>query len=473
MRIRSPLTDDTIYGRVRSKRENARNGSQGQSTEANGIGRANRAPGRRLTRLIILLVLVLILMREAAKPEVYRNFFGALGAPLVAEPMPIEISQDQLQEMLAAESSNLATEIPEANDNSNSVPPRDSVDKFPRLDALVAELGAEGREMLTNWLAKVRIRERENNNSSDTESNANDNLTPDAELRNRLGSAAAGSGELDPEELNLLWDTPEQVLSSQGQELRKALQAALDLEYMSRVSDATIWSKADADAFYRWLEIGSGGELNQQPSPVYVGFVSLLDQPAVYRGSRVAMRGTAVRAEFLPAAANAFEIKDYWLIWVRPEDGSDRPVMAYTTSIPSELKQLSSSGVDEEGPEVLVDGVFLRRHLYQSQKGSELAPVIVGRVQSLATNNPSLADNLNSKTPSKVGSEVGKLATIAGIVALAFTLIVARYTTKTGRWRRQVRQRGLGNPIDFLNSSEHISGKRIPEDSNNRGVNLE
>lgn len=456
MRIRSNLTDETIYDTVRKRRGTSerthpdplgRSSGNVRSGGNQSSGHRSRSPGRRLMRLVILLVLVLILMREAANPDVYRNFFGALGAPLVAEPIPEEISQAELAELLASERAQ-----PTATDES------DKTGLPAKLDGVVSELGEPGRQRLTAWLAKMRRAGAEAEQGL---------VLPDPEILAMLASAAAGSGELEPSEIAETWRTPAEVDSIRGKRLRRSLQMALDKEYLSRVSDATIWNKSDADAFYRWLEIGSGKQLAEFGPPVFVGFVSLLDQPAVYRGGRVALRGTAVRAESIRAAANPFGIEAYWLIWVRPEDGSARPVMGYAANLPENLRGLTNSGVDADGPQVLLDGVFLRRHLYQSQKGSELAPVIVGRVRALEVERAlpagalggDVGGEMGGGNPRRLSSEFTTLAAVAAVLGIGFTIFIARYTARTGRWRREVRQRGLASPVQFLSSVANVKAE--------------
>lgn len=436
MRIRSNLTDETIYDTVRKRRGSSSrthqhpsgsSGSVSKSGGDDGNGRRSRSASRRLFRLVILLVLVLILMREAANPDVYRNFFGALGAPLVAEPTAETITREELETLLGG--------------------PDAELKELPRLDGLVAELGEDGRRRLTQWLADERR----------AGSRAELAGEPDSELLARLASAAAGSGSVEPSEITKALNFGEQNegrhSSAEGLAMRRALQSALDREYLSRVSDATIWTRDDADAFYRWLEIGNSQELGEWGPPIFVGFVSLLDQPAVYRGARVAMRGTAVRAESIRAADNAFGVEQYWLVWVKPEDGSDRPVMGYAVDLPDDLRMLTQSGVDQQGPEVLLDGVFLRRHLYRSQKGSELAPVLVGRIRSLQTKPEQGTDAVGITGMARTGevqAEFLKLVAVAAVLAIGFTVVVVRYTARNGKWRREIRQRGLSNPVDFL-----------------------
>jgi hypothetical protein len=405
-----------------------------------------------LFRLVILLALVLLLMREAADPQVYRNFFAAVGAPLAAEMAPQQIANPSITSIpspstVPGDGQHVTPDANRTVANSLGETARVTVNRHAEGEkvadfapdnfaAIVAQLGADGVDRLSRYLA-TRRRTPQNDETAST--------APDATLISMLDSASAAT-EMPSADWSSILRGPD------GDAVRGEFQSALDRRYLTAVSDATIWMPQDANAFYRWLEIGTDAAMEGKGPAVNVGFVSLLDQPAVYRGQRVALVGQTVRVEAVPAAENPFGVQRYWLVWVRPEDGSERPVMGYCVDLPPQLDEIPATGVTSDGPRVILDGVFLRRHLYQSSKGSELSPVIVGQVRMFDT-EPAPTASLALQNGSTLGGRMLWLIGIAAMVGMGSTVAIAWYTARVGRWRRQLRVRGLSNPAEFLSQN--------------------
>lgn len=414
MRIRSPLTDDTLYAGTRSGDHRADGGKIARARPPRG---GQRTPaGRRIFRLILMLVLVLLLMQQASDPDVYRRFFGAVGTPLDAVP----------------NESNATNDPKRTSSGDAEVAPVPRTARPAPLVATVERMDDQQREQLSAALAAHRRGEEPREG---VEGEAWDRLVEAS------AEAAAAAGEVDPEALAAALRSSE---SPDAKALLERLQAGLDATYWTTVSDATIWQPGDAAAFYRLLE--KRGE-SEEP-PTRVGFLSLSDQPLVYRGRRVAIEGDVARVEPQRAPANAFGVEDYWLVWLRPADGSERPVMVFTEELPEGLQRLANTQLVADGVSVTGDGVFLKRHLYRSQRGSELAPVIVGSIASRGARDaaPVAADVSGSR------GRWMMLMTIAAVVGIGFTLWAAWHTGRMGSWRRKTRVRGLASPQPFLES---------------------
>lgn len=421
MRIRSPLTDHSLYAEIR----------QGDHPAAGGKIRRDRPPrgsqrtpaNRRIFRLALMLVLVLLLMQQASDPDVYRRFFGAMGAPLDAVPSeshrPPGPERSHISEAEAIESLQVAPGAPQTG---------------TPLAGTVERVDDETRRRLSASLAALRRGEEPH---EVVEGETWDRLVQ------TVAEAAAKEGEINPETLAAALRSPG---SPDAKALLQRLQAGLDASYWTTVSDATIWQPGDALAFYRLLE--KGGQFEEPPTRV--GYLSLSDQPLVYRGRPVAIEGDVARVEPQRAPANEFGVEDYWLVWLRPADGSDRPVMVYAAEISAGLKQLTGRPRINDGLEVTAEGVFLKRHLYLSQRGSELAPVIVGSVTAAGASDVVVA------VTADVGEESpwrwAMLLIIAVVVGVGFTLWAAWHTARIGIWRRKTRLRGLPSPQPFLES---------------------
>lgn len=304
MRIRSPLTDHSLYAEIR----------QGDHPAAGGKIRRDRPPrgsqrtpaNRRIFRLALMLVLVLLLMQQASDPDVYRRFFGAMGAPLDAVPSeshrPPGPERSHISEAEAIESLQVAPGAPQTG---------------TPLAGTVERVDDETRRRLSASLAALRRGEEPH---EVVEGETWDRLVQ------TVAEAAAKEGEINPETLAAALRSPG---SPDAKALLQRLQAGLDASYWTTVSDATIWQPGDALAFYRLLE--KGGQFEEPPTRV--GYLSLSDQPLVYRGRPVAIEGDVARVEPQRAPANEFGVEDYWLVWLRPADGSDRPVMVYAAEI--------------------------------------------------------------------------------------------------------------------------------------------
>ncbi|QDV11069.1 hypothetical protein CA51_09290 [Rosistilla oblonga] len=364
MKIRSSLTERTLY-RQRTDKSTA------------------RSNGRRLTTLTLALVLVLLLMQQAGDPEVYRKIFARLGVPITT-PAGIEIpSQPDFLPVAAAKTAAAAD-----------------------FTKLIAQLNDEDRDRLTRRLAAIRHRDPAAMAEPDEQQTA---------LAATVASAARESGFADPTRFDaalLDADATEPEL----EQLRLGLQSALDATYFDTIEDGTVWNQGDFKAFYRSLErIADEDRLSDDP--VYVGVVPLIEQSVSYRGRHVRMYGQAVQASRIDAKPNPFQIEDYWMVWLRPIDGSERPIVVYSPSVPPQIAALKGTGVDESGPMVDIDGIFLKRYLYRSVGGYEQAPLLVARIEPA-----SQAAAASSEPPPRSG------------IAIAFAAAAMIAAAATGLW---------------------------------------
>jgi hypothetical protein len=95
----------------------------------------------------------------------------------------------------------------------------------------------------------------------------------------------------------------------------------------------------------------------------------------------------------LEAIENPYGVLSYWMVWAVSDDPSHEPLVVYATRVPDAIGRLPADG-QRGGPQIVIEGVFLRNQLYASASGVELAPVIVGRltaVESLAGQTERLA----------------------------------------------------------------------------------
>ncbi len=285
-------------------------------------------------RLGLALVLTIVVINQAGKPEFYEPFFANQPpARLVAKPL--------------ATNSAVATTIAKSLVNTQS------------LTQTVALLTAAQRDQLTDYLATTR---RDAVPSSDKSQAA-------------LATIIAANASLAGESIDLL---AESNLLADATTLAR-LQTALDKTYLDSIDDGSIWRKGDELAFYRLLENSDWIDRDGAIAP-QVGVVNLLQQSDSYLGKAVAMRGRIARATRRRASVNPFGVEHYYELWLQPRDGSERPVAFYSRQVPDDVAAFDGQDFVADGPLVDLHGVFLKRLAFRSQGGAEVAPAIVGEL---------------------------------------------------------------------------------------------
>ncbi|HBJ38616.1 MAG TPA: hypothetical protein DDZ51_28475 [Planctomycetaceae bacterium] len=336
MRIQSSFTEDNLYSR--------------HSRRPKG-----KSPYRLLMRLVLAMILVIAVMRQAGNPRVYEAFFPASGDDVVAKVQVI-------------------TRLPASPPGEGRHPyvgPAEPLSveakKMQRavanqLDQTLVSMGDEKNAELMTRLGQWR-----------TAGRVGTTVLSD-EWSDRLEQAFIQSGQKPVESLD--WNA-ESVIT--------LLQSALDRWAIGRVDAAAVWKGADTLGFYRLLEDDPARPTDDAASRTSV--TSLLQQPDVYLRRRVILPASVARAIRRPAAENPFGVQVYWEVWLRPRDGSERPFVMFTREVSSAIAAIGGDSALTDGPPVWVDGVFLKRIAYQSSLGRELAPAVVGTLYEPAASS--------------------------------------------------------------------------------------
>lgn len=214
-------------------------------------------------------------------------------------------------------------------------------------------------------------------------------------------------------------------------------QAAQEQTDLANVDDGATWKPRDSPAFYRLLE---GTPLRSMAAnmPRRVGVISLLQQPEVYLRTRVSLSANVARVSRLDAKVNDYGITDYWEIWLQPLDGSNRPVAFYTRHVPEHVSQLVGAEYVSDGPAVEVEGVYLKRLAYRSAAGSELAPAIIGRIES----PPPIPAALLPVRVAPSRPSLGLLVLAAAVLGIGAAITITMVTAASSRRTRQARLAG-------------------------------
>ena len=419
MRIPSQFNDENLYRRKIPKGESAKT-------------------FRRLIRLVIGLALVIVVMRQAAQPAVYRAFFGPL----------------------AGEAGGAAAKLPSAKPNTagliNNSPQTSKETKYSPEDRQFAtEIVSQlSREEQIAWMVALSrslrgLKPEKIPDSIDTirETLTSDStvaLTQRAAWQKAINDIASDLGTLGRED-------------HLGLEQKHAFLAALDDAAASRVVDGSVWRSGDFDRFYRCLN-----EADQMPNSgiAAVGVLPLLQQPDVFLNQLVTIHGSVARAEQIDARENPYKINDYWQLWLKPTEGADRPIVAIVPDAPQVVREIESTTT--EGPPITVVGRFLKRLAYKSGIGADLAPVVVGRI----TYAP-FTDNEQLQQTSQETVSISRFWVIASVACLFGIVLAAVLMWRTGvtaNRSRELRSAYREAPDDFLQglgeqSSPHSAGK--------------
>ncbi len=366
-------------------------------------------PYRRLIRLVVALVLVLVLMKQAGNSKAFRIFFPESGGPADLPELGTE---------------NFLTEY------SDSSHPQTLEFLVPPLEKTIRRLSVTDQDDLTHLLSSIR------------QSHSERPLEVDEGLIRRVRDAAVLAGEPLPE------DESAEPLGDEV--VRMRLQSGLDQAYLKNVADGSIWTKGDNQAFCRLLNDEPLNHLATQ-KPRYVGVVAMLQQPDAYLRTRVAMNARVARVSKLNASKNDFGITDYFELWLKPSDGSDRPVAFYSQRVPSYVHKLLDVEYIADGPVVHIEGVFLKRLAFRSTEGSQLAPAIVGHFRRREMSPEDIANSLPS-TIAKSEPSLSLILIAAAAIGAAIALGIAVSTALSLRRSRLARVANQRLPSDHFSS---------------------
>lgn len=213
------------------------------------------------------------------------------------------------------------------------------------------------------------------------------------------------------------------------------LQQVLDERAWRAVADNTVLRSAEQEAWLRsWelLESPADGAAARGGSPVT--FVQLFSQPDAYRSRVVQVSGTARLGYHVASHEQRSGIQGYYVLWLREAHGSNSPIVAYVASLPTGFPPLAERAPGHEGTvlreEVTVTGVFFKRWLYGSRGGLNLAPLILGQITQWTPPPQGPADGgLGALDPMTI------LYAVLSVALVALALAVWAYRSSRGARR--------------------------------------
>lgn len=404
---------------------------------------------RRLLRLLIGLVLVVVVMRQASRPAIYQTFFGpqasaAGGAsPQTQTSSRVGFGVRQRDDLVDVKITPEDREV--ANLLTSDLPAADQRQWVVTLSRWQA---GQPIETLPSSVDSVLARLASLESVSDQQRLA---------WKVMIYALAATNTESTAERLSAQPNSLDQPRIT-------AFLTALDDAAASRVVDGSVWRSGDFDLFYRYLDQASGlsGE-----GVAASGVLPLLQQPDVFRNQLLRTSGTVARTEHIEAKENPYGITEYWQLWIRPADGADRPLVAIVPTVPPLVESVGPNAIAEEGPRVTIIGRFLKRLAYQSALGADLAPVVVGRIESAPIAEDKIAaatqtsDGIEADSAS--GSRLWLTLIVACLVGLALAVITMWRTSVMAKRARQLRNEHRREPNEFLRGLTHESDRPTTE----------
>jgi hypothetical protein len=174
---------------------------------------------------------------------------------------------------------------------------------------------------------------------------------------------------------------------------------------LSAIKDNTFFRAEENPAWFEILDSLKTAQANDlsQRSVGEISYAQFIDQPEIYRGQVVTVRGTVMREELVDAPANDASIEQYHRLVLRPAGGGVWPIIAYSLELPDKFPR-----GDDIRADVSVAGIFFKNWSYSWQDGLGLAPVI-------------LAKNVDWQPELKIrpAQEAVALPNIVGVVAAA------------------------------------------------------
>ncbi|TWT52478.1 hypothetical protein Pla22_01020 [Rubripirellula amarantea] len=433
MRIPSQLNDDNLYRR--------------------GTKRPRPVDAyRRIVRMCLALVLVFVVMNAASREAIYRPFFGS------PDKSGFEPNQETLrrfdQTSVLGEDAASGKGVAAQRDKQVGASKRDR----EMADAITGQMSPKDQVVWGIWLTGLQKGQTDSQPPLASISLADALASFDQVVAST--SSVQDDSDNDADDANDEGKTTarwQQTIGRIGGENALSAFAADDLTRLDvlreaiadaaqqRVVDGSVWRSSDRDAIrLRLAQWKRNQPLRGGQSAVSVGVLPLLQQPVVFLGRVVVVSGRVARSERIVASDG---LPEYWQLWIRPDDGADRPIVAIVGDVPADIARISSDAILEAGPAVSIQGHFLKRLAYRSTLGADLAPVIVGRLPVHVTNVDDELVGRSSTQPSSVSA--GLVLAIAFAVGVILAGVIMWRTHVLAVRTRSLRNRHRVSPVDL------------------------
>ncbi len=296
------------------------------------------SPSRRLIYMIGMLVLITILMQRASNPRVFEQAFRNLGIPF--EPStPTALDNGLTPPTLASQN------ISQEPDDTGQ----------PTLARIWLALLQRATPEATTYLLRA------------TFVPGFDEPLTEPTLR-WLQSCQKGVEQWKQDDPNLYeqfhedWERWKLALERGEMEklgvsdpnelpLRRAWELAIDRASLMLMTDASTWKEMESDVLCRMFQLAKANfGLPEGVVPPRIAIADLLNQPNLYRGQTIRLRGKLFRApQSKLHSRQGFGEFNYKECWFRPEPNSSQPCMLYAIEAPNWPAETSEMDVEITG----------------------------------------------------------------------------------------------------------------------------
>jgi hypothetical protein len=440
----------------------------------------SRGAKLKLLTLVGSLMLVLVLMNEARKPDNWKWMgFDEQGKQLEASekskkfvieeaqydspPKSAPDSDSEAQKKLPPSDSQVDTQAKDEQDSDqpvnqqtetqsdfgNSSPATNvSLSQPEFYQVLYNQLGLEEQRALFAVMRRLRSRGFSNEREYDFQRLATrmDEFARVhlSEMLNDLSLIEEGNprreelnGQL--ETMQIQWDQQlkpalagEPISSRQQQRTIHALQAELDKAAYAVVQDksAPTWASDDPAWLRTWeriLNVSNRWKTDQLTTPI-----QLKAEPDFYRGKPVAMQGELRGIEVLKTRNNPMGIQQYYSLWIRPQESAIQPYNVYVVELPESIELSGNRFTEFKKVKVDLLGAFFKVRTYDDVGGEVSAtPLVFAKSFAVSESEPEVEEVPVAPAwePSK-----GTLTTFfIGMPLIAFVMAYLIYRGTTSR----------------------------------------
>ncbi|MCP4480493.1 MAG: hypothetical protein GY818_20605 [Planctomycetaceae bacterium] len=248
------------------------------------------------------------------------------------------------------------------------------------------------------------------------------------------------------------------TLSQQNAIIR--LQAVIDDLLLLQVQDHTSlgWTGDSGSWIRTWEKVISPTDTDADLSnATSVNRIELMGQPDIYRGKPIAIEGwvRSARKKKLPADT-ALGIDHYYILWVRPRESKLGPYCVYCQNIPASFPELGNEFIDVNQL-VQVDGYFFKiRNYIAADSSVQECPVVIAPKLNIIASAP--MPLLDKWQPSPT-----TLITAFIVIPIGATFI-AWFAFQTSRTKRQSpaasTKKRIDDSLDALVKSPEVQTDR-------------
>jgi hypothetical protein len=297
----------------------------------------------------------------------------------ISESPPINELPDDSPDELPDDSPTFSSSPLSSQSSSQSPSPRELWEKLARYWEEVGEPALEHlRAYVQQPVETSETRDIEATRDADATQNTDATRDTDASIESD-----------EPMEINERLEAEPSVATDESLEIEKKLwsgigplQQAMDRRALAQVRDNAPFIPAEQEAWFRLIERLRAGDV----TPVSAGqervtYLQLLDQPEIYRGKFVRIRGDVRKGYRVDAPENDSGVAHYHVLWLKPDDGTNAPIVLYVLGLPPGFPPLAdrtaTGGVTDLTETVDVGGAFFKRWAYRGARNLEIAPQLI------------------------------------------------------------------------------------------------